>query len=103
MKIFESIRNSFEILGIIKPEPNCNQFTLKRILILYTFTQIAFSTTAFFLIEAKSFRDITYSLYTAATSILYASCFSLLIFYMENIFQLIENLEYAIETRKFLF
>lgn len=101
MKIFNSIQNSFLILGIHKPEPKCNRFTLKRCLILYIFTQISFSTTLFFLIDAKSFRDYTYSLYMAATSTLYVSCFSLVIFYMEKIFQLIENLECIIGTRKF--
>lgn len=102
MKILNSIQNSLRILGIHKPEPNCNRFTVKRLLILYTFTQISLSTTTFFLIDAKSFRDYTYSLYAAATSTLYVSCFSLMIFHMENIFKLIENLEYIIETRKFI-
>lgn len=101
MKILKSVQNSLRFLGIHKPEPNCNRFTWKRLLILYLFVQTALSTIAFFLIEAKSFRDYTYSLYGAASSTLYVSCFSLMIYYMENIFKLIEKLEYIIETRKF--
>lgn len=103
MKILISVQKWLRVLGIQKPEPNCNRFTLKRLLILYTFTHVALSATSFFLTEAKTFQEITYSLYAAATSTLYVCCFSLLIFHMERIFKLIENLESIIETRKFDF
>lgn len=101
MKIFYLIRNMLSIIGIEPIGANQNRFNWKRLLILWICVERSFSSTTFFLIEAKSFRDYTYSLYMSATSIFLGSGYTILICNANSIYALIDTFENVIDSRKY--
>lgn len=101
MKIFYLIRNIMSIIGIEPIGENQYRFNWKRLLILLICVERSFSSTAFFLIEAKSFRDYTYSLYMSATSIFFGCGYTILIYNANSIYALIDTFEIVIDSRKY--
>lgn len=102
MKLFQSIRNHASVLGIWQPQPNVSIFNLRNSFILFAYILFLTLTSKFFISEAQTFKEYTDCFYVIATCALKITCFTVTLWKISNIFQLMENFENVVQERKIL-
>lgn len=102
MKLFQSIQVYFASLGIKPPSEQLQKypFNTANVLTLIVMLQFAVSTTAFFVFDARNFKQIADSFYPSSNAISGTVNFIVVICNLAKIFKLIENYETALRASK---
>lgn len=102
MELCHSVRKCFENLGIVPIQSNQNSsFNSKNLFVLMCLLQMFLSSLAYLLFEAKSIGKLADSFYMILTSLACAIFFSICIWKIANILQLIREFEQFIGKSKF--
>lgn len=101
LKMFQSLRKYFQILGTYSPGPDESRlFNLKNIFTLFCYIQLFISAVAFTLFKAKTVIEFGLNYYGYMTELLCVFVISTQIYQMNNILKLIEDCEDFIEKSK---
>lgn len=103
MKIFESLRQYYEFVGISSTQTRKHPFNIRNVAILAIFAQFGMTTMAYLLFEAKTIREFADSFYAASTTAGVSNVFTWNIYNMANIYQLIDNCDAIVQERKQIF
>lgn len=101
MKIFQSIRKSFEILGLNPPNSiKRHSYNARNLITIFVLSVLTIGTNMFLLFYAKTFKELTDSFYTACSSALTVLSFVNMIPKMRKVYELLENFEKLISKSK---
>lgn len=101
MKIFQTLAKLFENVGIsVRQAFGENLLNKKNVIVFCLLIVFSTLTTAFFLFEAKTFREYAESFYISVSMIMISVCFALFIWKTVKIFELIVTIETIIQHRK---
>lgn len=92
MALFRLIRKNFESLGISLHQSK-HRFNTKIVFISFSHCLNCVSYFLFLFYEANTFWDYTNNIYAFSTAILIVTCFTIVIFQMRNLFELIDICE----------
>lgn len=102
IKIFESVQNNFELLGISSHRANQNHFLdVKFWMILLQFGVVLISYMCYIFYEAKTFEEYTSTMYSILTLLTTALHFLMHQWKMRNLFKFIVNFENFINKSEY--
>lgn len=103
IKLFQSLRRYFQILGTYSPESNENRkFNPRNVFVLFCYTQLFVSVLAFTLFKAKAVVEFGLNYYGYMTEVLCIFVVLLQTYRMDDITKLIENCEKFVEMSKLI-
>lgn len=99
MIYFQSVRKSLAILGInLGHSSTINQLNGKTLISFFILGSDIFSHFVYLFNEAGSFRDYTDSIYLTTANLAIAICFTILVFQMKNIIELIDGVQKVVDN-----
>lgn len=101
IKLFQSLRKYFQILGTFSPESDQNRaFNRRNVSVLFFYIQMFASVLAFTLLKAQTVAEFGLNYYGYMTELVCISAISLQIYRKIETFKLISNCEEFIEKSK---
>lgn len=102
MKLFQYIRDCYQTVGVYPMQSNRNSvFNSKNVFVLMCALEMFTSSLAYFLFEAKSIGEFADSFFMVLSSCVCAVYFSISIFKIAHILELIGGFEQFIEKSMF--
>lgn len=103
MRLFQSVRKYFEIMGIYSPHSNqCNsKWNWKNCVFLISTAELVISSAAFFLYQAKTAVEYGFAFFEAICGFAAMSAIAVCIWKREHFFNLIGNFEDFIEKSEY--
>lgn len=99
MKLFEVIQTHFGYWAIYRSRQKNSPFNWKNIAIIFLFVQFIIKSVAYFLFSASTFGEHTETFFSFTTGIVIAICYLSIVYKSVDIFDLIDNMEEAIQKR----
>lgn len=96
MKLFQTFRNNYTILGLNPNQHFLNEKVLMGFLILFGSASLSF----FHLANTRSFKEITESIYITSMILAIALGYVVAVFEMEDLFTYSDNCEKVVNERE---
>lgn len=102
MKIFQSIEDALERFGIYRPPPNqpCQRWSLRSELTMAYLIVFCILCCIFIAFQAEDITEYSDAIFATSVAIAIVGVLAINLWKMPNIFQLIDNLQELIESRK---
>lgn len=101
IKLFQSLRKYFQILGTLSPDSDQNRpFNRRNVFVLFFYIQMFASVLAFTLLKAQTVAEFGLNYYGYMTELVCISAISLQIYRKIETFKLISNCEEFVEKSK---